>query len=847
MNPFARKWPRSVLPALILIVLLTPVGASHGAAARTNALVGPVGTLPSGLTFDFTHAPAGSSLLGALPSTQPLTFEVGLALSDRSGLQQLLAEQEDPSSVHYHQFLTSAQFSERYAPTPAEAAQVQGYFVGHGAQNVQLTGDRMSMNFVLPARDVPAAFGTTLATYRSSSGDQVFYAPTHAPSLPPSIAADLVRVDGLSNVHTTGVQTFYHSLGSFSLPGGSSGMAQFRSPASYDTTTDGSQLFWGTDYPAVYDAQSLINAGVTGSGWSVATILWSGFNGTTSTNLPPWDPGAVNQYLSTTFPLATAIPTITGEAVTFGGNTAPPPGAYTQGDDTGGIEETSLDLEMVASTAPGAHVYCFYLPGDFLTGNQATFSSAFDQALSSALAFSYGGNGLAAISNSYGLSDQNDSLWNNLEAQAAAQGVTLLVSSGDAGDAPSANSGRPQGEWPTWPATATFQTYGAVAVGGTSVVANGVPYSTGYNPSSGLLPPMGYDANQITGVQSQSIWYESLPGAGNTAGSEGGISSVYNEPKWQAQSAAQSGIEYAARQQQVNYARAVPDISSIGNQTVIFTDSTGGIQGALVAGTSIACPVFAGFVVLIDQQDGKQGFLDPQLYSIGGYFETQAPTSALDPFEGQYDVTTGHNWVFNASVGWDAGTGWGTPDVARLAQDLVNPTYTGYVYNPNAVPGQPGSLPSPTPSGVPTLYIVAAGLLVILVVIVVAVVLVRHKRAPATAAGTAAPPSMAVQAPSPYAVGPPHPAPYGYGGGGYGYAAAPPPSYPPQTYAYGTPYGGGYGAAPPPQGYPTHAYATPANTAPQPPPMVGPVYYCRYCRNPRPYTNSACPSCGGPL
>jgi subtilase family serine protease len=40
-------------------------------------------------------------------------FAVSLNLRDRAGAEQLLAQLQDPTSPHYHQWLTSAEFAAR--------------------------------------------------------------------------------------------------------------------------------------------------------------------------------------------------------------------------------------------------------------------------------------------------------------------------------------------------------------------------------------------------------------------------------------------------------------------------------------------------------------------------------------------------------------------------------------------------------------------------------------------------------------------------------------------------------------------------------------------------------------
>ncbi|KAL5530094.1 hypothetical protein ACEPAF_6351 [Sanghuangporus sanghuang] len=87
-------------------------------------------------------------------------------------------------------------------------------------------------------------------------------------------------------------------------------------------------------------------------------------------------------------------------------------------------------------------------------------------------------------------------------------------------------------------------------------------------------------------------------------------------------------------------------------------------RAGLIGGTSASSPTFAGFVALLNDvrlANGKPplGFLNPFLYSLGKF--------------GFSDITVGNNPGcgtpgFNATVGWDPVTGFGTPDFGKLKE-----------------------------------------------------------------------------------------------------------------------------------------------------------------------------------
>ncbi len=59
-----------------------------------------------------------AQLIGQLPATQTLRFDIVLPLRDRAGLENFLQEVQDPSSPSHHQFLTPQEFTARFGPTP---------------------------------------------------------------------------------------------------------------------------------------------------------------------------------------------------------------------------------------------------------------------------------------------------------------------------------------------------------------------------------------------------------------------------------------------------------------------------------------------------------------------------------------------------------------------------------------------------------------------------------------------------------------------------------------------------------------------------------------------------------
>ena len=150
-------------------------------------------------------------------------------------------------------------------------------------------------------------------------------------------------------------------------------------------------------------------------------------------------------------------------------------------DTTQDEYENSLDLEMAGSMAPGAALYNFYFNGSLMVNPAETVGALADDFaldLGAALDYNYAPQRLAVVSGSFGLPDQNDSLWDSELEEAAALGVTIVCASGDQGNAP--GSLDPPRLGPSRVAgTAAFTDSGSVSVGGVTLTMTGSPSSNG--------------------------------------------------------------------------------------------------------------------------------------------------------------------------------------------------------------------------------------------------------------------------------------------------------------------------------------------------------------------------------
>jgi subtilase family serine protease len=645
----------------------------------------------------------------ALPPGTWVPLTVALAPAHASSLALLLRQVEDPASSEYRHYLTERQFEAEYRPSPGAVAAVEAFLERNGARGIVRSSDGLGLSFAMPAGRLPGAWGLSLHTVARMDGGTVF-APDGVPRWPAALAPFVLGVGGLDDQGTLVARASLLA----SLGHGRPAEGRVSADAFVIDHNLSAQLYVGSDLDGAYGVTPLFPGGSFPNASfatheAVATLLFSSYNSTSAVDLPPFDPGVLDQYFNATFPPAWPRPNVSGVPITVNGVTPPAPGTFgTLQDDSLSEAENSLDLEMAGSSAPGAEVVNFYVPqSQFLAVGPGgvPYSSLADTmagALGSALNFTYGGARLAAVSNSYGLADLVDPLWDSELQHAAAIGVTVLAASGDQGDAPNGQTGRQTGAAPVWPATVAYNASGVLAVGGTMLTLSGVPTTT-FDPPAELN--LTYDSN-ITGIASEAAWYTTA--GGTTAGTEGGVSGTYPEPAWQFGSAAQPGIVNATvLAQQGALGRAVPDVGLAASNIIdLVAENASGTYFSVVGGTSASSPYLAGILAECAAVVGHPfGYLDPLLYRMGSYYAAN-PANTTDPFRA---ILNGSNYLFSATPGWDALTGWGSLDVARLPAALVSPSIAGYVYTgptPGLPPGTP-SHPGPVPSAKLTPLLIA--------------------------------------------------------------------------------------------------------------------------------------------
>ncbi len=283
------------------------------------------------------------------------------------------------------------------------------------------------------------------------------------------------------------------------------------------------------------------------------------------------------------------------------------------GDPNSADGEVMLDIEVAGAIAPGAKIVAY-----FADNTDAGFLNAITTAVHDST------NNPSVVSISWGgpessWTGQAMTSMNEAFQAAAAMGVTVCVASGDDGSTDGVNDGLSHVDFPA-------SSPNVLGCGGTKLVASG---------------------NKIS---SETVWNELASNEGATGG---GISDVFPLPSWQNG----VGVPPSANPGK-HVGRGVPDVAGDADPNSGYDTLVDG-QSGVIGGTSAVAPLWAGLIALINQRNGKPaGLINPLLY--------QNAATAAD-FN---DVTSGDNGAYSAGAGWDACTGLGSPNGAKVLAAL---------------------------------------------------------------------------------------------------------------------------------------------------------------------------------
>ncbi len=574
---------------------LAVAGGGAAAAPPRAALPGEL----SGLT-------GGLSLLGPAPAGQRLVLAFDLRLRREAALDRLIRRVSNPASPAYAHYLSPVQFRRRFAPSPAAAAAVERFARAHGFRVTSVPANRHYVAVTGTVGAAEAMLRTRLARFRLAG--TVVRVPLRAPTIPARLAGIVTAVQGLNTADQARPLIAYPSA----PPPPAFVNAPPCSRYFGEKPATGTPPAYGRVWPyapcgytpaqlqRAYGFARAIRDGITGRGVTVAVV---------DAYDSPTMPGDLNTWSHRHgLPFAR----VTRHATFLASHSPEIPGTFV--DPQGWAGEEELDVEAVHAMAPGARLVYDGASSPLNMDLTAAVNDVVDNARAQIVTNSYGSSG----------DFDNSSDWDPIFKQAAAEGIGIYFSSGDAGDETKDPNGPGDREVDS-PANDPLVT----AVGGTSLaVRKGGRY--------GFEDYWGTGRSTLSG----GAWSPAPPGD-YLYGGGGGVSQTYAQPAWQRGIVPDAIARYfAGKPPQADAGdangeihvpgRAVPDVSMVGDPNTGFLEGiTQDFSGNPVdlpgddihygeyriGGTSLSSPLFAGVMALADQAAGRpHGFANPALY-----------------------------------------------------------------------------------------------------------------------------------------------------------------------------------------------------------------------------------------
>lgn len=534
------------------VVVLTACGAQNGFAPPVAAASAPVAAI---YYAEGVKVAPGFRDLGDAPDSLPVRLSVTLRYRHQEELDALVAAQSDPDSPSFRHYLTNAEFASEFSPSPQTYRRVTDTLTRNGFTVVKTFANRTLVEAVGTSGMAERLFKTQI-DYGIQTGHGRRYMNVRAAVVPTSLRDAVLAVSGLDDLVAFAPRIV--STDRMRGPNGELGPLGFQ--RAYDE-------------PMLY--------GYDGSGRTIGNVIAGDI-----------DRDDLNYFLRY-FKISPAhdLRRIAVDGGRFGF----------------GDVETTLDIEVIMGTAPGAQVYLYSFPEFTDVYAEDAYNAVVDDDIVDAANSSWGGcESFRDGKLGHAFARASDAIFE----QGAAKGITFPIATGDGG-------------WETCrhhdtvdETTADSDPY-ALAVGGTTLRVDA-------------------GGNWIR----ESAWH----------GSAGGISVLFGLPRYQRRT-----------HHVVGAGRNIPDIALDANPHFGFSERWHHIWvGA--GGTSLGSPLWVGLEGQIDEYlGGRIGFVNPELYAIerGPSYESVF-----------HDVHRGNNGGYRALRGYDLVTGLGSPIGWPLAQAL---------------------------------------------------------------------------------------------------------------------------------------------------------------------------------
>ena len=402
---------RGIAACVLGVALVVAFAVADGAATTSTASAAGGGRekLPGhqGLV------PPGATLVGPAPTSTSLPLTVTLKPRDPAALAADVQAVSDRGSPDYRHFLTPAEFSQQYGPTPATIAQVTSSLRQEGLTVGTPSATGLSLPVSGTVAQVQTAFSTPISKYRLSSG-KTGYDNATAPEVDDTVAPQIEGILGLDTLNppqpSTSVpeasQAAAHPAADLAAPTLASGQPTPTGSgctASISGVANATGALEAPDLAQAYGLDSLYSSGDYGAGATIALLEMSGAGYSSSD---------INTFAGC-YGITLGPNQVTQVAVGGGGATG------------AGTAEAELDIETVLSLAPKANVEVYE------GGHSDNLYDVFNQIVSDDTAKIVSASWTNGCEAYVGQSFQNSE--NTLFQAAAAEGQSIFVASGDQG------------------------------------------------------------------------------------------------------------------------------------------------------------------------------------------------------------------------------------------------------------------------------------------------------------------------------------------------------------------------------------------------------------------------------
>jgi subtilase family serine protease len=565
----------------------------------------------------------------------------------QAAFEQLLANQQNPSSPFYHQWLTPQQVGQLFGPTANDLAAVSSWLTSQGLKVDSIAPSGVIVEASGTLAVVGNAFHTSFGMFGLSGRQRI--SALSEPLIPAALSPLIRSVHGLTETH-------YEPQSRFTV--------RELPAAGARPETDlggGAYAILPNDFAVIYDIASVYSGGNEGAtiGSKAQRVAVIGKSRVVAADISNYESLA-------------GLPSVQANVVLAGAD----PGIAT-GANVGYASEATLDVDRVIGTAPGAQVD-LVISADSTTDDGVDIAMAYNinMLLDPVMTLSFGSceaqNGGA----------ETDYLNSEFEV-AAGEGISTFVSADDSGvagcDKPFAQAPATQ----TASINALCSSSYVTCVGGTEFNDTADPplYWSATNSNAGYESALSYIP--------EGAWNESatLNSSGQTvyqvAAGGGGVSAYISKPSWQ------TGTGVPA-----DGFRDAPDVSltaadhdgylgcfAAGGGSCVATSN--GTQITVFSGTSAAAPGMAGIAALLNTKlGGAQGNIDPMLYGLAASSPaafhdvtvassgvvgcTSATPSMCNNSTPGVSSLTGGLGGYVVTAGYDQATGLGSVDVAKL-------------------------------------------------------------------------------------------------------------------------------------------------------------------------------------